>query len=239
MENAISRSLRIASLVASAFLLSFPLSSCGCTGGVCKITPHPPAETVAQTEAETRVAPTILEFDPASLTVGIVMAELKELVGSLSSLIQQTSGEFQAVILQAQQSTSQLLGEMDYLFAERQADTFEQLNETERRMAEDALALLAEIRRSVELAELGAMEVAKTSLHESDILAYDAFYNLPCRDKLPRFVYPTIGQFRVWRDDEKPTGPEVGTRTHCLETIEISSATTIRELSSQKAHSRR
>src|SRR5262249_32271127 len=43
-------------------------------------------------------------------------------------------------------------------------------------------------------------DVAKVTLYETDITAYNATANIPCQPKVPRFVYPSPFRIQVGKD---------------------------------------
>lgn len=149
---------------------------------------------------------------PQIPTAVLVMQELNAMLTELSAMIDQAGGEVKSIIQQTQTTASQLLAEMDYTLGERAERTIDQLEGAEKRMVEDAQALTAQMKRSADLINAGLLESAKESLWESDILAYNALYSLPCRDKIPRLVYAKPRKMRIWADPGEPGGQEFADR---------------------------
>ena len=143
-------------------------------------------------------------------TVGLIMAELKEIIGQLSTLAETVSGETKSVIQQAQASSSQLLAEIDHTLGKRQDRLVSDLNEAERRMVNDAKLLIENTKRAAAQVQAGAFQNARETLHESDIVAYNALHDIPCADKAPRLVYAKPSQFRVWKNSALAVDPEAG-----------------------------
>lgn len=143
-------------------------------------------------------------------TVGLIMAELKEIIGQLSTLAETVSGETKSVIQQAQASSSQLLAEIDHTLGKRQDRLVSDLNEAERRMVNDAKLLIENSKRAAAQVQAGAFQNARETLYESDILAYNALHDIPCADKTPRLVYAKPSQFRVWKNTDLAVDPEAG-----------------------------
>ncbi len=195
-----------------AIIIIFNISGCGsiCTGGECAINAHTPSGTEDSLIRE-KVFGETSDIDPASATaaIGLVMSELKELLGQVSTLVDQVGGEMRSVVLETESSISNLLNEMDVIFGDRLDVTIDKLDGLELRMAEDAQSLVAMTAQSVSRLNEGALETARIGFNESNILAYDALYNLPCRSKVPRLVYASPFSFRIWGDEDKPAGDDV------------------------------
>jgi len=131
-------------------------------------------------------------------TAGIIMAELKDMIGQLSTLAETVSGEVKAATQQVQASASQVLAEMDHTFARRQDALMSDMTEQERRLAEDARVLIALGKKASLEIQDAAFENARETLYESDIVAYNALRDIPCQDKAPRLVFAKPRQFRIW-----------------------------------------
>src|SRR5690606_6442633 len=91
---------------------------------------------------EARLGSSVELVDPSSLTIGVVLAEIKELVGQLGSLVSQVGGEMKSVVLTAQGSASQLIAELDATFAGRYDTLIRDLTDQEARLVEDSLAVV-------------------------------------------------------------------------------------------------
>jgi hypothetical protein len=188
--------------------LSLSLASCSCFGDKC--IPAKPGSALA-VQAPPKGAPPQEAFtvlpDP---TVGIIMSELKEMLGQLSTLAETVSGETKSVIQQAQASASQLLAEIDHTLGKRQDRLVKDLTQAEQRMLADAELLIETSKRAANEIQAGAFQNARETLYETDIIAYNALRDLPCGDKEPRLVYAKPFQFRVWKGSELTVDPEAG-----------------------------
>jgi hypothetical protein len=76
--------------------------------------------------------------------------------------------------------------------------TFEQLKEQERLVFNHALIISYQTAKAIAALEQSAYSDARVLLMETSITAYEAEYNLPCRKKVPRFVYASPMEIKVW-----------------------------------------
>jgi hypothetical protein len=137
--------------------------------------------------------PTIIS-DPVS--IGLTYTALQGVITNLESTMRTVSGDVAAHLNNLLNTANAVLGQWDYRLSDRLDRTLRQLREQERRLVEDTEALIRMTQQTIRQVEIGALEVARVTSGEADILAYNIIGNLK-RTKEARFVYGSPSKLRL------------------------------------------
>jgi hypothetical protein len=123
-------------------------------------------------------------------------------LGDLQRLISTTSGEIKSIGEQLQRNAQNVITDLDRVFKDRLDQLIGGLNESERRMVEDAQALVYQMQVAARELTVKVAENAREALYEADITAYNALTgsSLSCRTQEPRFVYVRPNALRAGLD---------------------------------------
>jgi hypothetical protein len=209
---------RVFSQIILAIVL-LTVSGCACSG-VCSVPPNPdttlkvlmsPPTRGTQNPALTQPRPKTqlqLSVDPLSLTIGAIITGLRDIIHDLSNLVDTTSGDLKSVIIQTQASAEQLAADLEKRFQNQLGNTVRALGNVEQQIALDAYNATNSMRAGIDQARAAADETALTVMQGADIATYNALFDLPCRERIPRAVYITPRSVRVWGDPGAPSeGP--------------------------------
>jgi hypothetical protein len=106
---------------------------------------------------------------------------------------------------------SQVLAELDETFKNRTDQIFDRLDESEKKMIRDAVYMVERTQTAMTALAVQADATAQRALYEANIAAYDAQFNLPCRDRVPRLVFSDPWRLRIWPDAALPGENPAGT----------------------------
>ena len=121
---------------------------------------------------------------------------LQGIIGSLEATIRTVTGDIAAHLNNLLNTTNAVLTQWDYRLADRLNRTIYELNKTERRIVEDTESLIRMAQQTIRQVETGAIELAKVSAGEADILAYN-ITSIIKRNKEARFVYSQPNKIRI------------------------------------------
>lgn len=168
-----------------------------------------------------------------ALTVLAVKSALQESIQSLREALAQTTNDLQSLGNSLQANAQNVLLDVDRTLGSKLQYTFDRLDASELRLAEDAQALTRQVRQATQMVVAKAGDEARKTLVEADIAAYNTSYSLPCRDARPRVLASFPARLLAGRDSPKLTvrgnflrqggEPEVtvnGTRARIVERLD-------------------
>ncbi len=135
-----------------------------------------------------------LATDP--ITIGLTYVALQGIIGNLESTIRTVTGDIAAHLNNLLNTTNAVLAQWDYRLADRLNRTIYELNKTERRIVEDTESLIRMAQQTIRQVETGAIELARVTAGEADILAYN-ITSIINRNKEARFVYSQPNKIRI------------------------------------------
>jgi hypothetical protein len=142
----------------------------------------------------------ILSTYPKTVTnlvpIGLTYTALQGVITSLEATIRTATGDVAAHLNNLLNTANAVLAQWDYRLADRLERTLRQLREGERRLVEDTEALIRMTQQTIRQVEAGALEAARVTAGEADILAYNIIGNLK-RTKEARFVYGSPSKLRI------------------------------------------
>lgn len=128
---------------------------------------------------------------PALLTVGMVRQALLDSIQSLDSAMQGAAQSTKAIGNSLEANARGVVADIDRRLGDRLDQTFDRLDDSEKRFMEDAQALVGQVDTAAHSLVTDTEGSARRVLGDADILAYNTLYSLPCRDQVPRVVYTT------------------------------------------------
>ena len=143
-------------------------------------------------------------IDPSTLVVGQIISGIQGIIQQLSDLVDTTSGDIKSVVIQTQQSAEQLEADMAKRFKDDLGAAVKDLDTQRQHIALEAAASMASMQAAIDQAKAAADDTALAAMQDASITTYDALWDLPCRQRLPRAVYATPRSIRVWADANSP-----------------------------------
>lgn len=125
------------------------------------------------------------------LTVIAVSKALQDALKSLQDSLVTAGGEMKGVGNAWQQNAQNVLADIDKMLGGKMTTVIDQLDKTERKLVSDAQQLTGLMQQATKQVATHSFREARTTLNETDILAYNTSFSLPCRDQVPRIVYWT------------------------------------------------
>jgi hypothetical protein len=122
-------------------------------------------------------------------TIGAVLVGLQAALSQLQQVIAQAGSEVKSAGNSLQANGQNLVTDINNQILGKLSDDIDKLSGAERQMADDAIALTTQINAFTRDAIHLTASQARFVLGDGDIVAYDALYALPCREKAPRVVY--------------------------------------------------
>ncbi len=134
---------------------------------------------------------------PISQTIGDVRNTLQELLQTLKSIEQSATTDAKSIIDQIDGRIQNLIKEIDNRYANNLDRTVGSLRDFEKDFFRDVDETIFQTKESILQGLDKGTESAIKLLREADISSYDALYALPCRDKIPRIVYPDPSSIEI------------------------------------------
>lgn len=123
-----------------------------------------------------------------ALTVLAVKSALESALEGFRDAASQLTHDMQSLGNSLQANAQNVIRDLDDLLEDNIELTFEELDDFELRLVEDAQNLTALVERSTLLVLEEAGNQARQTIVEADILAYNTSYSLPCRSSVPRVL---------------------------------------------------
>jgi len=209
----LSRNAASAAAIAAAFAVMLN-SGCACSRSKQCVVPGPRADNVKAASPPSAAPDAQVTVNSLSvgsaLTVGLVIDQVRTLLADVATIISNTAGEIKSILENLQKNMSQVLSELDHNFKNRTDQLFDRLDEQEKKIIRDAVYMIERTQDAMSALAVQADATAQRALYEASVAAYDAEFNLPCRDRVPRLVFSDPWRLRIWADagmpGENPTG---------------------------------
>lgn len=137
-----------------------------------------------------------------AMTVLAVKDALVSALQEFRTAMNEATYDAKSVGNSVQANVQNVIQDLDRTFSKNMNVAFDKLNAQELRLAEDAERLVALTKDATEALTKNNFDRARVLMADTDILAYNTSYSLPCRTTKPRIVIaqPTI----IGADDEVP-----------------------------------
>lgn len=145
-----------------------------------------------------------VSVDPSTLLVGQIISGIQQIITQLSDLVDTTSGDLKSVIVQMQQSAQQLEADLSQRFQNDLSAVVHDLSTENQHIALEAANAMNSMQAAIAQVSAAADATALQAMQDADITAYDALYDIPCRQQVPRAVYATPSTVRIWADPGAP-----------------------------------
>lgn len=132
--------------------------------------------------------------DPIS--IGITFVALKNIIRSLEATARTVTGDVSAHVNSLLATGNAVVAQWEQRLGDRLDRTIDELKNTERRIVEDTESLIRLMQQTVDQVRVGALETARVTAAEADILAYN-ITSIIKRKKIARFIYANPKNIRI------------------------------------------
>lgn len=125
------------------------------------------------------------------LTVLAVSQALQSALTGLQDAVVSAGEEMKGVGNSWQHNAQDVLVDINNMLGDKMSTAVDSLDNTERKLVSDAQQLTGLMQKATTQVISHSFQEARTTLADTDILAYNTSYSLPCRSQEPRIVYWT------------------------------------------------